>query len=117
VGIPGTPETPGVSAGRGADAAAVEPGYTNSATSEQDVRVLTMASGKRIHVLHEFPTAPKPTPVTRAQRAVVLVARIVAIILFAALLLCVASVFATAQANNISYGTALDLIVNSIRLP
>jgi hypothetical protein len=94
-----------------------DPSDTNNAAPDQDVRVLTMASGKRIHVLHEFPTAPKPTFATRTQRAFILAARVVAIMLFAILLLGVASVFATAQVNGISYGMALDLIVDSIRLP
>jgi hypothetical protein len=86
-------------------------------SSSQDSQVLTMASGKKIHILHEFPTAPKQTPVTHATHALASVLRIVAIILFAIFLLGTASVIATAQVNDISYGAALDILMKSVGLP
>jgi hypothetical protein len=83
---------------------------------EQDSRVLTMASGKKIHILHEFPAAPRPTPVARVARSLVSVFRIVAIALFAVLLLATASIVTTAQVNGITYGSALDLVLRSLNL-
>jgi hypothetical protein len=84
--------------------------------AEQNPRVLTMSSGKKIHILHEFPTAPKPTLVTHANHALGTVLRVAAIILFALLALGAASVIATARVNGISYGDALDLIARSLNL-
>jgi hypothetical protein len=81
-----------------------------------DSRVFTMASGKKIHVLHEFPAAPKQTAAARVAHAVVSLLRIVAIVIFAALVLGTASVVATAQVNGISFGAALDLIMGSVGL-
>jgi hypothetical protein len=82
----------------------------------QDARVLTMASGKKIHVLHEFPTAPRQSPVAHAGHVLLSVSRVMAIVLCAILLLSVASIIATAQVNGISYGTALDSIIKSTGL-
>jgi hypothetical protein len=86
------------------------------ARDAQDARVLTMASGKKIHVLHEFPTAPRQSPAAHAGRVLLSVSRIMAIVLCAILLLSIASVTATAQVNGISYGTALDSIMKSVGL-
>jgi hypothetical protein len=84
--------------------------------SSSDSKVLTMASGKKIHVLHEFPTAPKPGPVVSFGRILVSVARVTIITLFALLVLGTASVITTAQVNSLSYGAALDLIMRSVDL-
>jgi hypothetical protein len=82
----------------------------------EDPQVLTMASGKKIHILHEFPTAPKQTPGARVEHAFTSALRIAAIILIAVFLLGSASVIATAQVNDLSYGAALDLLIKSIGL-
>jgi hypothetical protein len=87
-----------------------------TAQDTQDARVLTMASGKKIHVLHEFPTAPRQSPVAHAGHVLLSVSRVMAIVLCAVLLLSVASIVATAQANDISYGVALDTIMKSVGL-
>ncbi|MDR0347511.1 MAG: hypothetical protein LBH56_03970 [Coriobacteriales bacterium] len=81
-----------------------------------DSRVLTMSSGKKIHVLHEFPTAPKPTLVSRVSHAFTAIVRVAVIILFATLVLAATSIFATAHVNDISYGAALDLVMQSLNL-
>jgi hypothetical protein len=94
----------------------VESLSARDARDAQDARVLTMASGKKIHVLHEFPTAPRQGPVAHAGHVLLSVSRVMAIALCAFLLLSVASVIATAQVNGISYGTALDSIMKSVGL-
>jgi hypothetical protein len=112
-------------AGTGADENAAKPAMQSTAenpdtdeglSTEQNPRVFTMSSGKKIHVLHEFPTAPKPTLVTHANHVFATVLRMAAIILFAILVLGAASIIATARVNDISYGDALDLIAQSLNL-
>jgi hypothetical protein len=93
-----------------------DPNTNESLSAEQNPRVLTMSSGKKIHILHEFPTAPKPTLITHANHAFTTVLRMAAIILFALLVLGAASIIATARVNDISYGDALDLIAQSLNL-
>jgi hypothetical protein len=87
---------------------------SETAAADSDSQVLTMSSGKKIHVLHEFPTAPRQSASSRVSHALGSGLRIAAIALFAVLLLGVASVVTTAQANNISYGEALDLVMKSL---
>jgi hypothetical protein len=106
------PSVPGAVGGMATGA----PGIATAAVDSEDLRVLTMASGKKIHVLHEFPAAPKQTAAARVAHAVVSLLRVVAIVIFAALVLGTASVVATAQVNGISLGAALDLIMGSIGL-
>ncbi|MDR2106690.1 MAG: hypothetical protein LBP24_04720 [Coriobacteriales bacterium] len=91
-------------------------GIDTAALNTDDSRVLTMASGKKIHVLHEFPAAPKQTAAARVAHAVVSLLRVVAIVIFAALVLSTASIVATAQVNGISFGAALNLIMGSVGL-
>jgi hypothetical protein len=75
-----------------------------------------MASGKKIHVLHEFPTAPRQTAPARIGHAFTSGLRVALIIFCAILLLGFASVITTAHVNGISYGAALDLIIKSLSL-
>jgi hypothetical protein len=75
-----------------------------------------MASGKQIHILHEFPAAPKLSLSARAGHTLISGLRIVMIVLFAALALAAASVITTAQVNHISFGDALDLVLRSLNL-
>jgi hypothetical protein len=88
-----------------------------SLPTESDAHVLTMASGKKIHVLHEFPTAPRQTTSARIGHAFASGLRVALVILCAILLLGVASVVTTAHVNEISYGAALDLIMRSLSAP
>jgi hypothetical protein len=74
-----------------------------------------MASGKQIHIYHEFPRAPKRSLPTRLKLTVGSAVRILIIIVFAALILLATSIFATAQVNDISYGDALDLFLESFQ--
>ena len=83
---------------------------------EQDGRILTMASGKQIHIMHEFPTLPKQGFFARASHMLLTATRIAAILVVAVLVLATASIFATAQVNGISFGAALDLILSSLGL-
>jgi len=79
---------------------------------KKDSQVLTVSSGKQVHVYHEFPSPPKRT----ARATVSLVARsflrtslLLAIV---AVLFIVLSVATTAALNNISIGEALDYLVS-----
>ena len=83
------------------------------AQADPKAQVMTMASGKQIHVLHEFPPTPKQSPITHAGKLVFSLLRLCALVLLAVLVLGAASVFATARVNDISFGAALDLIVKS----
>jgi len=91
-------------------------GEVQGGALESDTRVVTMASGKQIHILHEFPATPKRTMRSRAGRLAVSFLRICALALVATLVLGCVSVVATAQANDISLGAALDLIIGSLNL-
>ncbi|MDR1184207.1 MAG: hypothetical protein LBK67_05375, partial [Coriobacteriales bacterium] len=73
------------------------PSNRENLSAESDTRILTMASGKKIHVLHEFPTAPQQTAPARIGHAFASSLRVVLIILCAILLLGFASVITTAQ--------------------
>jgi len=85
-------------------------------TAGSDARVVTMASGKQIHIFHEFPTTPKMTLSSHARRLAFSCMRICVLALVATFVLGFVSIVATAQVNDISLGTALDLIIESLKL-
>jgi hypothetical protein len=111
-----TPVTAPVPASMGEPSATGAAGTFGNFPDDTDPKVLTMASGKKIHVLHEFPKAPKQGPVAGFGQMLASVARVAAITLFALLVLGTASVITTAQVNGLSYGAALDLIMRSLNL-
>jgi hypothetical protein len=107
--------------GSASDAAAGEAGEaagTNAGAAGTGgaAEVLTMSSGKKIHILHEFPTPSKHSPTARGVRLLVRMLRAAGVILLMVLLLICASTVATARANGISYGAALDIIIKGIGL-
>jgi regulator of replication initiation timing len=81
----------------------------------QDEQTLTMPSGRQITIMHQFPTPPKRTAAASFMQLIWNVSRIVIIVVVSLMLLFALSVVATAQANDITYGDALDLLVRSIR--
>jgi len=83
-------------------------------TVEGAARAETMDSGKQIHILHEFPTTTRKSPAAQVNRLAFALLKICVILAVSLLLLGTASVVATAQVNNISFGTALDLIIESL---
>ena len=85
------------------------------AAPQQDTRTLTMASGKQIHILHEFPAAPKVSLLSHMGHFGFTLLRIIAILAVAVLILGTASVIATAQVNGITFGSALDLILSGFQ--
>ena len=99
------------------EAGPIAPGIPHSpTTTEGTTQPETMDSGKQIHILHEFPATPKRSPATHANRLAFAFIRICVIVAASLLVLGTASVVATAQVNNISFGTALDLIIESLNL-
>ncbi|MDR2587340.1 MAG: hypothetical protein LBC23_03650 [Coriobacteriales bacterium] len=93
------------------------PNTPSTPTPSSAPEVLTTASGKKIHIMHEFPTPPAHAPGMHALRLLARALRVAATILLMALLLVCVSTVATAQANDISYGAALDLITKGFGLP
>jgi len=82
-------------------------------TFSDENQIVTMASGKQIHIYHEFPRAPKRSLPTRLRLVVGSALRALVIVVFASLVLLAASVFATSRVNDISYGDSLDLFLES----
>ena len=77
----------------------------------ETTQVLTMTSGRQVHVYHEFSTASRPNLTGRFLAAFRLASRVVMIAVFALVLLSVSSVLATAATNHISLGEALDVLL------
>ncbi|MDR1013881.1 MAG: hypothetical protein LBL86_02725 [Coriobacteriales bacterium] len=75
-----------------------------------------LSSDKEIHVLHEFPAAPRTPAGLRAGHALFSALRIMAIALLALLVLGMTSILATAQVNGTTLGAALDLLMKGIGL-
>ena len=112
---PGKPteRVSGQPAMNGAEAARPSYGKQQEAPAT-DGRVVTMASGGQIHIFHEFPATPKRPLAARAYRAALSALCVCAIAFAAVLVLGAISVVATAQANNITLGAALDLVLKSL---
>ncbi|MDR2672841.1 MAG: hypothetical protein LBC35_06100 [Coriobacteriales bacterium] len=98
----------------------IQSGTTHLRDHAESIRVsfdevLTMASGKQIHIYHDFPVLHNE----RGRRSFDLpqnVLRFAAVVLVGLAVVLVASVFATAQFNNLSLGEALDVILKSLGL-
>jgi hypothetical protein len=89
--------------------------------AEPTPRVFTTGSGKQVHILQNPPSALEATGEAGTShtgvslpRAAVLVLRVATIILLALFILLGASVMTTAQLHDISYGAALDLILQGL---
>ncbi|HBT94734.1 MAG TPA: hypothetical protein DEB24_00810 [Coriobacteriia bacterium] len=78
--------------------------------------ILTLTSGKQIHVLHEFPKAGKPRTSVRIGQALIFASKLLVAVPSVFLILMAASVFATAQVNGISLGDALDSVIKGLGL-
>ena len=81
-----------------------------------DTRVITLASGDEVHILHEFPEPPKRPLSQRALHILFSVLRSCGVILAAVLVLIAAGVITTSYLNDISYASAFDLMVKEIDL-
>ena len=78
-------------------------------------QILTVSSGKQVHVYHEFPPPPKRTARTTTSLVSRTILRIVIILLIVVLLFLGLSVVATAVSNDVSMGEALDLLLNMVK--
>jgi hypothetical protein len=78
---------------------------------------LTMSNGKQIHIYHEFPRLPKRSIKQRLLSALAFVLRTVIVVLLAIILVFLGSALATSLANQISFGSAIDLLLRSLNLP
>jgi hypothetical protein len=76
--------------------------------------VVTVSSGKQIHIYHEFPPATHPGVGARFGSALTSLLQIVLIVVGISLILVAVSTFATAQVNGISLGEALNLLIKSL---
>jgi hypothetical protein len=74
-------------------------------------QIVTVGSGKQVHVYHEFPQAPRRTLRTATSLGARLLLRACLAVCVAMLLIVLLSVAATAQFNGISMGEALDLLL------
>jgi DNA polymerase III alpha subunit (gram-positive type) len=86
-------------------------------SARPEAQVLTMSSGKRIHVMHEFSDAAKLGLFAGTKRLLFSCAKILATAVAAVALIMIVSVIATAGTNGISHGDALDLILQQLGLP
>jgi regulator of replication initiation timing len=82
--------------------------------SSQVDQVLTMSSGKQIHIFHEFPSlgAARPLEKLRSVAALLLRGAVTAELILSLTL--VGSILATSWSNNISYGESLDLLIRHV---
>ena len=82
--------------------------------SEQQInQTLTMSSGKLIHIYHEFPTLVKRRPQHTFKLITRTILKSTAVLALVVLCTLVCSVLATSLNGNISFGQALDLIMDS----
>lgn len=83
--------------------------------NRQSIQVLTTATGKQVHVYHEFPKSGRQGFSKRmlSMRGLL---RSFGLILIAVVILVVGSVFATAHLNGISPGEALDATLKTLSL-
>jgi hypothetical protein len=79
-----------------------------------EATVLTMSSGKQIHILHEFPQQAGPSRPGGAGRILMAAVRVAAILVSLAVIVCVAGIVTTASLNNVSYGEALDMLIGGL---
>lgn len=82
--------------------------------AEPETQLPSVATEKRIHVLHEFPATPKRPLLQRLAHNSLVLLRTCAVAVAALLLLGAVSVIATAHINGISYGDACDLVLRGL---
>jgi hypothetical protein len=112
-GAPGTTGSPIAAPAESAPPAAAAAAAPAIAPSS-DAQVVTLSSGKQVHIYHEFPPPPRPTAGTRAILTLGSIIRVALISILALILLLALSVVATAHLDNISLGEALDLLLKSL---
>jgi hypothetical protein len=105
--------TPGAEARMTASPAVAEAAAGGS-EGQSESQIVTVSSGKQIHIYHEFPPSARPSKGARLRSALGTGLRLFALIILLALLLTAVSTLATAQVNGISFGTALDLLIKSL---
>ena len=84
------------------------------ADNKETAQVLTVSSGKQVHIYHEFSAPPRRTARTAVSLAVRTIARAIGILLIVAILFAGFSVAATAYSNNVSPGEALDILLKML---
>ena len=89
-----------------------EPADEATKNSGSDGQVLTVSSGKQVHVYHEFSAPPLRSTRARASLALRTFLRILGIVLIVAVVFVALSIVATAQFNHVSFGEALDLLLD-----
>jgi hypothetical protein len=97
------------------DVGLLAPGSLAAAPEAADgAQVLTMTSGRQVHLYHEFPYTARSGLPGRLSGGVRSVLRIVLVAAAAVAVLLATSVLATAAANQVSLGEALDVLVGSL---
>ena len=81
---------------------------------EKSAQTLTMASGKQIHIYHEFPQLPKRKFASLLKTTLTSSLRIIVMLAVTVLLIIAGSVLATSAVNHISFGDSLDLLLKSL---
>jgi len=81
---------------------------------QEDGRVLTVSSGKQIHIYHEFSVPPARSKRAMASMVLRTILRVIGVVLVVAALSVILSVVATAQLNDVSFGEALDLLIKMV---
>jgi hypothetical protein len=79
----------------------------------ENSQVLTMSSGKLIHVYHEFPSLTKRRPLQVLTAFGQSLSKALGLLVLTALVTLLASVVATSLTNHVSMGEALDMIMKS----
>ena len=79
----------------------------------ENSQVLTMSSGKLIHVYHEFPSLTKRRPLQVLNALGQSLLKAFGLVALTALVTLLASVVATSLTNHVSMGEALDMIMKS----
>ena len=97
-----------------AQTASAQTAVTVMAENKEAAHVLTVSSGKQVHVYHEFSAPPRRSARAGASLALRTILRTAAILLVVALLFAVLSVAATAWLNDVSFGEALDFLLAMI---
>ncbi|MDR2493442.1 MAG: hypothetical protein LBD25_08320 [Coriobacteriales bacterium] len=84
--------------------------------SRERAQMVTMTSGKQVHVFHEFGTPPRRSARSWASLTVRMLLRAALITTAVMVTFVLLSVFATAQLNGISIGEALDKLALLLKL-
>ncbi len=90
---------------------------TSVKASAQPSQILTMASGKEIHVMHEFSKPHKTGFLSNSKHIMSSALKIFGTAVIAMALIATISIITTAATNGISQGEALDMMLERFGLP